>query len=122
NNTLNILDEIEKLITVADVDNPANGDTTLFDDVVANWETLKNEIIDNDLNDGTAEGITHDTNNGELHGRSLSAIEQIDNATYNKILTAIANLPLTLPPSSTIAGVYARVDSDRGVWKAPANV
>jgi phage tail sheath protein FI len=29
---------------------------------------------------------------------------------------------LELPPSSAIAGVYARVDKDRGVWKAPANV
>ena len=28
--------------------------------------------------------------------------------------------PLTLPPSSTIAGVYARTDAARGVWKAPA--
>ena len=35
---------------------------------------------------------------------------------------ALGNLTITLPPSSTIAGVYARVDSDRGVWKAPANV
>jgi len=28
----------------------------------------------------------------------------------------------TLPPSGAIAGVYAKVDSSRGVWKAPANV
>ena len=28
----------------------------------------------------------------------------------------------TLPPSGTIAGIYAAVDSSRGVWKAPANV
>ncbi|MEJ7812001.1 MAG: phage tail sheath subtilisin-like domain-containing protein [Gemmatimonadaceae bacterium] len=26
-----------------------------------------------------------------------------------------------LPPSGHVAGVYARVDNDRGVWKAPAN-
>jgi phage tail sheath protein FI len=29
---------------------------------------------------------------------------------------------VTLPPSAAIAGVYARVDRERGVWKAPANV
>jgi uncharacterized protein len=29
---------------------------------------------------------------------------------------------LVLPPSGAIAGVYARVDRERGVWKAPANV
>lgn len=28
----------------------------------------------------------------------------------------------TLPPSGTIAGIYASVDQSRGVWKAPANV
>ncbi|WP_106792892.1 phage tail sheath C-terminal domain-containing protein [Aquimarina sp. Aq78] len=28
----------------------------------------------------------------------------------------------TLPPSSAIAGIYAKVDNARGVWKAPANV
>lgn len=38
------------------------------------------------------------------------------------ISRAIAANYLTLPPSSTMAGVYARVDNDRGVWKAPANV
>jgi phage tail sheath protein FI len=34
----------------------------------------------------------------------------------------IGDYVLVLPPSSTIAGVYASVDRDRGVWKAPANV
>jgi phage tail sheath protein FI len=63
-----------------------------------------------------------DLNNGELNGRKLSALETTDNVTYNKILTEIYNLPVTLPPSSAIAGIYARVDKDRGVWKAPANV
>jgi len=29
---------------------------------------------------------------------------------------------ITLYPSATMAGVYSRVDRDRGVWKAPANV
>ena len=28
---------------------------------------------------------------------------------------------LTLPPSGAIAGIYAAVDKNRGVWKAPAN-
>jgi phage tail sheath protein FI len=46
-----------------------------------------------------------------------------DVALYNSIKTAINALNgLTLPPSATMAGIYAAVDSDRGVWKAPANV
>lgn len=31
-------------------------------------------------------------------------------------------LEITLPTSAAMAGVYAAVDKDRGVWKAPANV
>ncbi|QRR07659.1 phage tail sheath family protein [Burkholderia sp. MS455] len=30
--------------------------------------------------------------------------------------------PVDVPPSGAVAGVYARVDRERGVWKAPANV
>ncbi len=41
---------------------------------------------------------------------------------YNTIITEIRNqLKVELAPSSIIAGIYARVDSDRGVWKSPAN-
>lgn len=34
----------------------------------------------------------------------------------------VDKLRVTLPPCSTVVGVYAAVDSSRGVWKAPANV
>ena len=45
-----------------------------------------------------------------------------DTALYNKIKNELGKLRVTLPPSGAVAGVYARVDSTRGVWKAPANV
>lgn len=45
-----------------------------------------------------------------------------DNLLYNRIKSAIGQLPVKLPPSSAMAGIYARVDGLRGVWKAPANV
>lgn len=41
---------------------------------------------------------------------------------YKAIIAAINGLPLSMPPSGAIAGVYATVDRTRGVWKAPANV
>jgi phage tail sheath protein FI len=42
---------------------------------------------------------------------------------YNSIKAAIAVINgLTLPPAATMVGIYAAVDNDRGVWKAPANV
>lgn len=120
-NTLNLQDELERLSSIVDATPkiaPDPEDTTLFDDVVTDWETLRDSIIDNDPNTD----INVDTNNGELHGRSLESIKDSDNETYNKILTEIGNLSLELPPSSAMAGIYAKVDEDRGVWKAPANV
>ncbi len=40
----------------------------------------------------------------------------------SKIINAL-NMDLAkIPPSGSIAGIYAKVDGTRGVWKAPANV
>lgn len=39
-----------------------------------------------------------------------------------QLKTVASNVPVELPPSPFIAGVYAAVDNSRGVWKAPANV
>lgn len=41
---------------------------------------------------------------------------------YRSIVNALNKKVNTLPPSGAIAGIYASVDRDRGVWKAPANV
>lgn len=41
---------------------------------------------------------------------------------YKSIVTGINNAAVNIPPSGVMAGVYAQVDSTRGVWKAPANV
>ena len=59
---------------------------------------------------------------GEYDDMSLAELETENNVLYNLIISEIANLALELPPSSAMAGIYARVDADRGVWKAPANV
>ena len=59
---------------------------------------------------------------GPLHDLVLSEVEDIDSSTYNKIKSEINKLRVILPPSALIAGVYARVDANNGVWKAPANV
>jgi phage tail sheath protein FI len=42
--------------------------------------------------------------------------------TYNSILEAIRFKWNELPPSGAMAGIYAIVDANRGVWKAPANI
>jgi hypothetical protein len=42
--------------------------------------------------------------------------------TYKDLIGKAADALNILPPSGMIAGVYAAIDRDRGVWKAPANV
>ena len=52
----------------------------------------------------------------------LDSLQAANNQRYELARAAIRDLSCVLPPSSTMAGVYARTDNERGVWKAPANV
>lgn len=52
----------------------------------------------------------------------LNTLESGNNVLFNRVKAAIGQKPLLLPPSGAMAGIYARVDNNRGVWKAPANV
>lgn len=125
-NTVNIISEIAKLLafsapaSITDLpDNALVITTDVFnlssgtDDIVTLITNIKDEIT---LLNNT------DINNGAMNGRYLGDIEGLDNKSYNAIKAEILALPLTLPPSSAVAGIYARVDSNSGVWKAPANV
>ncbi|MFB6317222.1 phage tail sheath C-terminal domain-containing protein [Saccharicrinis sp. FJH54] len=104
NNVTTISDELNKIYEAP---------TDVLTDAAGILDNIKSAVQASD---------SIDTNNGELNGRSLAGIEKLDNEAYSIIKTKIADLPMTLPPSAAMAGVYARVDEDRGVWKAPANV
>ena len=54
--------------------------------------------------------------------RNLAELKLIDITRYELALGAIRTIPCVLPPCAAIAGVYASVDTTRGVWKTPANV
>ncbi len=41
---------------------------------------------------------------------------------YRNVINGIGSTLTLCPPSGAIAGIYALVDNQRGVWKAPANV
>ncbi len=53
-------------------------------------------------------------------GANLGAIS--GDLLRKQIANAIKDISIILPPSPSVAGLYARVDNERGVWKAPANV
>ncbi|MFT3933651.1 MAG: phage tail sheath C-terminal domain-containing protein [Chitinophagaceae bacterium] len=62
------------------------------------------------------------TKNGAGSTPTLDTLLTSDSVVYYAAKNAIKQLSPTLPPSAAIAGVYASVDNNRGVWKAPANV
>jgi phage tail sheath protein FI len=53
---------------------------------------------------------------------ALSTLKNSDTANYNVAKAELAKLYLVLPASGAVAGVYAYTDTNRGVWKAPANI
>lgn len=53
---------------------------------------------------------------------ALSTLKNSDTANYNAAKAELAKLYLVLPASGAVAGVYAYTDTNRGVWKAPANI
>lgn len=56
-----------------------------------------------------------------LSGASLEVVTP-DKGLYNKIVEKLQGYTMDLYPCGSVAGIYARVDRERGVWKAPANV
>lgn len=59
---------------------------------------------------------------GDAHGLKLEALKTTNSTLYNQIKKVISELKVVLPPSTTMAGVYAKVDGTQGVWKSPANL
>ncbi len=52
---------------------------------------------------------------------SLYSLQASQPEIYAACLQALQTRYLLLPPSAAVAGVYAHTDTQRGVWKAPAN-
>ncbi|MCX8534719.1 phage tail sheath family protein, partial [Chryseobacterium sp. KC 927] len=57
-----------------------------------------------------------------ISGQTLEYWKTKDSELYNLAKAAIESNKVVLAPSSTMAGVYAKVDSTSGVFKAPANI
>ena len=58
---------------------------------------------------------------GRVAPETLTDLKKHNRSLYTLARKALAGLTNILPPSGAIAGIYARTDRDRGVWKSPAN-
>lgn len=68
----------------------------------------------------TLVGVASPSVAGYAAGKKMSDLGN-GSVLYTKIADALKKEYVTLPPSPAIAGLYTRVDSNKGVWKAPAN-
>lgn len=124
---------VEGVDWTAATDNPTTADTlaSAIDTLTnVNATSSGNVVTITAVAAGTAGNAitmatTHITN-AAISGPTLSGgLNELlsDKTLYNNIKKEIKkHFEVILYPSSAIAGVYARVDLDRGVWKAPANV
>jgi len=75
------------------------------------------------LNYFVNEGETNvDLTYGANPTADLVSFKTSNTALYNFVKSTLKEYFVKLPPSGAVAGVYAATDSNRGVWKAPANV
>jgi phage tail sheath protein FI len=72
--------------------------------------------------DETTTNVTYVLNGTASAPVTMSALKSANNQRYELAKAAIIDLALKIPPSSTMAGIYAKTDNDLGVWNAPANV
>lgn len=70
----------------------------------------------------TGTKIKPDNTEADMGFATLADVKTASNILYNLAKDKVSQMLITLPPSPAMAGVYARVDNERGVWKAPANV
>ena len=100
--------------------------------IVSNGQPYGTPVADKDqamliLNDLTkaynkiSAFITTVLNSATTYANLAEANLYSNHPIINNIVSTIALEMNTLPPSGAVAGIYARVDAARGVWKAPAN-
>ncbi|MFC5625430.1 phage tail sheath family protein [Algoriphagus winogradskyi] len=74
---------------------------------------------------GAPIALTYDDNGdggAVISGSGTFSWQAPDKTLYNTIVAKLQSKKMELYPSASMAGICARVDRQRGVWKAPANV
>lgn len=102
------------IITAIDkLDSILSGVSSL--DTIITTAIANGGVIDNLVSALPSSGIVNSNT-------TLYDLKSRNDKQYNDIKSTISLLPVQLPPSTAIAGVYAKIDNTRGLWKAPANV
>lgn len=93
---------------------PGQSDPAIHDALLSHCETLKDRFA---ILDGP-----------EVMGESLENLYKPRDSSYGayyfpwiQTFDPVSKKPIFVPPSGSLCGIYARVDSERGTHKAPAN-
>jgi Phage tail sheath protein FI len=110
------------------------GDRFVIMDVLGAADTFRDRVISSGLKYGAAYHpmlktiLSYNYNEadvvvtGAFGIATLEALKTTNSEVYNQAKKAIEAKRVIMAPSSAMAGVYAKVDSTSGVWKAPANL
>ncbi len=85
---------------------------------IATWDVAKKQTIANYLSNLTTDLSTVT----DEMTRTVSNALSVTIPAYKLVMDHILKKKNLLPPAAAMAGIYTLVDSQRGVWKAPANV
>lgn len=105
---------------------PATGAHPIIDQTLAHCEAMKNRILIIDPPQGFELDQAAKVNQLGLPTSTYSALYypwvRVANPLYNADTNPNAPKTLTVAPSAFAAGMWAKIDARRGVWKAPAGV
>lgn len=105
----------------------SDDDDQVLDDITSDGEdysSLPDQAIPamHNIFDSIGSFIQQIADAADTHAENARKILYENHAIIGNIVNNIKKELSRIPPSGAIAGVYAKVDNDRGVWKAPANV
>ncbi len=106
----------------------ANDLTTLWDDILSDGVVYENLLVEvaipalQNIFDDVNEFIDQISSAADTHSSNAQKTLYENHTIIDNIVNNIKKEMSRIPPSGAVAGVYAKVDNDRGVWKSPANV
>ncbi|NEQ10331.1 MAG: phage tail sheath family protein [Moorea sp. SIO4E2] len=117
----NPAEELEKFETVDEITIvavPGAISQTQHTAIIAHCAKMGDRVA---ILDGNADQEPSNVSGIRPVGRSQQASYAAIYYPWIKVFDPVSNAPDTLPPSGHLAGIYARNDATRGVFKAPAN-
>lgn len=105
----------------------SDDDDVILDDILSdgvNYSSLTDIAVPvmQDIFDEIASFISRIDAAAATHSANAQKILYENHPIIGNIVNNIKKEMSKVPPSGAVAGVYAKTDNDRGVWKAPANV